>query len=239
MEESGTLYLIPTALGNIDPHPTLTPQVQSAVEHCRFFVVEKPKSAVRFLGRLGGSFPIEECTFVATDRLTERETLAELIEELSRGRDVGVMSEAGCPGVADPGSLIVRAAHLRGIRVVPLVGPASIILALMASGFNGQSFAFHGYLPTERGGRLRALQRLEQRSRSTGETQIFIEAPHRNDHLFTDIIATCRPESLLCVALDLTLPGEYIKADSMAGWAKTPITLGKRPAIFLLSRPSR
>lgn len=237
MAEQGTLYLIPTPLGNTDPGRTIPQQVQEAVESCRLFVVEKPKSAAQFLARMGIGDRLPECSFVPTNRLGESELLAELLGELARGHNIGVLSEAGCPGVADPGSEMVRAAHARGVNVVPLVGPSSIILALMASGLNGQEFAFHGYLPVKRAQRIEKLRQIEKVSRSTGQTQIFIETPHRNDHLFSDLLGSCNRETQLCVALDLTLPGEYIRTMSVAAWRRRPVVLGKRPAIFLINRP--
>lgn len=234
MKHQGTLYLIPTPLGNVDPHPTLAPRVAEAIEGIDLFVVEKPKTAARFLARMGLGDRLERFVFVATDRLADPRTLAELLDDLAEGRDIGVLSEAGCPGVADPGAEIVRAAHSRQITVVPLVGPSSIILALMASGLNGQSFVFHGYLPAERSKRIESIRRLERNARSNGATQIFIEAPHRNDHLLGDLAATCRPETMLCVALDLTLPSEYIRTMAAGAWRNEAVILGKRPAIFLL-----
>lgn len=231
----GILYLIPTPLGNIDPEPSIPLQVRQALATIDLFVVEKPKTAMHFLGRMGLGSRLEECVLVAADRLNEQATIHELLDDLLGGRNIGVLSEAGCPGVADPGTEIVRAAHSREISVVPLVGPSSIVLSLMASGLNGQEFAFHGYLPSERQKRIAALRRLEQSSRSSGYTQIFIEAPHRNQHLFGDILHSCRPETLLCVALDLTLPTEYIRTKSIDGWRRSATTLAKRPAIFLIN----
>lgn len=234
LARTGTLYLIPTPLGNVDPEATLSPRVREVVQSMKIFVVERPKTATKFLGRMG--VRLEECVFVPTDRLTDGTTVAELLRDLDAGNDVGVLSEAGCPGVADPGSLITRAAHERGVPVVPLVGPSSVILALMASGLNGQDFHFHGYLPLDRAKRSQAIRKIEQTARERGETQIFIEAPHRNDHLLADLISSCTASTLLCVALDLTLPGEYIRTKTISSWKGDAITLGKRPAIFLLGR---
>jgi len=233
--ELGTLYLIPTPLGNIDPGPSIPAHVGRALDIIDLFVVEKTKTAVRFLDRMGIGERLEKCLLVTTDRLKEPDTLRELVEDLLGGRNIGVLSEAGCPGVADPGAEIVRAAHAREIPVVPLVGPSSIVLALMASGLNGQEFAFHGYLPADRSGRIAALHKLERAARSSGQTQIFIEAPHRNDHLCGDILETCRTDTLLCVALDLTLPSEYVRTKTVGAWRRSPMTIGKRPAIFLIN----
>lgn len=234
VSQPGRLYLIPTPLGNVDPQPTLAPHIREALESISLFAVEKPKTAARFLSRMGLGDRLERIVFVATDQLRDPRTLSELIDELIAGHDVGVLSEAGCPGVADPGSELVRAAHTRAIRVIPLVGPSSIVLALMASGMNGQEFMFHGYLPVEQPARIRSIRRLEEAARSTGATQIFIEAPHRNDHLLADLIATCNPDTSICVALDLTLPSEYIRTMEVAAWKDEPVKLGKNPAIFLI-----
>jgi 16S rRNA (cytidine1402-2'-O)-methyltransferase len=177
---------------------------------------------------------LARCTLVAIDQLGDGTTLPQLLDELDSGKDVGVLSEAGCPGVADPGAEIVRAAQARELPVVPLVGPSSILLGLMASGMNGQEFAFHGYLPIERQLRVSKLRSLEKTATSGGQTQIFIEAPHRNDHLLSDILSTCRDDTMLCIALDLTLPGEYIRTKAISAWKQNPVTIGKRPTIFLL-----
>ncbi|HUX21905.1 MAG TPA: SAM-dependent methyltransferase [Spirochaetia bacterium] len=236
MKESGILYLIPTTLGNTDPSQTISLRAQEAVRTIDLFVVERPKSAMRFLGRMGIGDRLEGCTLVPIDQLGDGSTLAQLLEELDSGKDVGVLSEAGCPGVADPGAEIVRAAQARELPVVPLVGPSSILLGLMASGMNGQEFAFHGYLPIERQPRVLKLRAIEQSARMDGQTQIFIEAPHRNDHLLGDILTTCRGDTMLCVALDLTLPAEYIRTKAISAWKRNPVTIGKRPAIFLLGR---
>ena len=232
----GRLYLIPTTLGNIDPQATIPHQAADAIATIDLFVVERVSSAARFLGRMGIGERLETCIFIPIDRLQEPETLSHLLGELERGRNVGVLSEAGCPGVADPGSVVVRAAHDRELPIVPVVGPSSIILALMASGLNGQEFAFRGYLPVDKTKRRGALRDLEATARGTNQTQIFIEAPHRNDQLLSDLLETCRPDTSLCVALDITLPSEYIRTRRIADWRRAPITIGKRPAIFLVGR---
>lgn len=237
MAANGTLYLIPTPLGNVDPRPSLPPLIGRTIESITLFVVEKPKTAMRFLGRMGMGKRLEGCVFVPTDRLDDPTTISELLAELAEGKNIGVLSEAGCPGVADPGSLIVRAAHSQNLPVVPLVGPSSVVLALMASGFNGQEFTFHGYLPVKRSERIERLRQIEQRARKTGCTQIFIEAPHRNDHLFSDIVDSCRPDTMFCIACDLTLPEEYIRTKSIGEWRRAAPALGKRPAIFLIGPP--
>jgi 16S rRNA (cytidine1402-2'-O)-methyltransferase len=223
-------------LGNIDPSPTIPRHVREALETISLFVVEKPKTAVKFLSRMGIGGRLDRCIFVSADRLEDRTELSNILGELVAGKNIGMLSEAGCPGIADPGSAIVHAAHTRDIRVVPLVGPSSIVLALMASGMNGQQFSFEGYLPVDQQKRIARIRTIEQSTRVSGRTQVFIEAPHRNDHLFRDVLGTCHDDTLFCVAVDLTLPSEYIKTKSISAWKKDPFAMGKRPAIFLLGR---
>lgn len=234
--ERGSLFLIPTTLGNVDPAQTIPLGVREAIEKIDELIAEDERTALRFLGRLGVIRTPEELPI----RLLTKETLpAEMggyLDGAERGRNVGILAEAGCPAIADPGADVVRIAHERGIRVVPLAGPTSVILALMASGFNGQSFTFHGYLPAERKGRIEALRDIESEAYSRDRTQIFIEAPHRNDHLLSDILGICRPTTRLCVAVDLTLPAETIRSTTIRRWKEAPFAIGKRPAIFLLYR---
>jgi 16S rRNA (cytidine1402-2'-O)-methyltransferase len=165
---------------------------------------------------------------------TQADQVSVLLEAALAGQDVGVLSEAGVPGVADPGALLVAEAHRRGVTVVPCVGPSAILLGLMASGLDGQRFRFLGYLPADGEGRRQAIAQLERDSRHTGETQVFIETPYRNDALLADLLATCRGTTRLCVAADLTAPGESIRTDDIAAWRLEPVVIGKRPAIFLV-----
>lgn len=231
----GTLYLIPTALSVENDLATIPRYVADTVKPLRLFIVEEQKSAQKFLKKLLPAFPLEECRFFS---LNEHSTPAEIkavFQEIS-GKDAGVLSEAGCPCVADPGADIVLLAHQNNINVVPLVGPSSIILALMASGLNGQKFAFHGYLPREQEKRGPKIKELEKRSAQEGETQIFMEAPYRNESLFKDIIAHGDPRTLLSVACGLASPAQSIKTRPLSQWKKEGASFHKQPAIFLIFR---
>ncbi len=231
----GSLYLIPTTLGS-DPSLCVPAGVRGAIESVEELIVESERSALRFLGLLGFAGRIEEMKFHLLTKDTPAQRRSAYLDGAAAGGTVGLMSDAGCPVIADPGAEIVRLAHERGIRVVPLVGASSVVLALMASGFDGQSFTFHGYLPEKRDARIGAILALERETRASGRTQIFIEAPHRNDHLLADIVGSCAPTTRLCVAADLTLPGELIRSAPVARWRAGPLAIGKRPAIFLLAR---
>ncbi len=224
----GVLYAIPTPLGGAAadalPAPTL-----ALVRSLRHFVVENAKSARAFLKNAGvdpKSAQIEE--------LNENSILRDLIRPLQAGDSIGLLSEAGCPAIADPGAKLVEAAHAAGIRVAPLVGPSSIVLALMASGLEGQRFAFCGYLPREAAARDRRIRELEARSRRERETQIFIETPYRNDALMSALLARLGARTSLCIAADLTLASETVETRSVAAWRRAPRVIGKRPAVFLL-----
>jgi 16S rRNA (cytidine1402-2'-O)-methyltransferase len=217
------LYAIPTPLGG-SPAEALPAPALAAIRTLKDFVVENAKSARAFLGALG--MPVRE---LSIDVIGEA---PDPLAPLRAGRPLGLLSEAGCPAIADPGAALVEAAHREGFRVVPLVGPSSIVLALMASGLEGQRFAFCGYLPREDAERKRRIRELEQRSKRERETEIFIETPYRNEALLGALLETCRPETRLCVAADLTLPGETVVSRRVRDWRSTAI--GKRPAVFLL-----
>jgi 16S rRNA (cytidine1402-2'-O)-methyltransferase len=217
------LYAIPTPLGGRPAEVLSLPTIET-IKGLDHFIVENAKSARAFLGALG--MPVRELSIKVIDE--EHDPLAPLREK----RSLGLLSEAGCPAIADPGAKVIEAAHCEGFRVVPLVGPSSIVLALMASGLEGQRFAFCGYLPREDAGRKKRIRELEARSRKEKETQIFIETPYRNDVLLAALLETCKPDTRLCVAADLTLPGETISTKRIADWRSTPI--GRRPAVFLL-----
>ncbi len=233
--EKGTLYLIPCTLGDTPAEQVLPQQVIDIARHLRHFVVEQPKTARQFLSALKPEQPIQSLHFASLNEHTARKDLAELLAPLLAGHDVGIISEAGCPGIADPGADLVGLAHRNGIRVVPLVGPSSILLALMASGLNGQCFAFHGYLPIDEADRKKAITTLEAESARRKQTQMFIETPYRNEKMFGALLAHCRPQTLLCVATDITLPGESIRTCSIAQWKSQPMpALNKRPSLFLL-----
>ncbi|HEU0220005.1 MAG TPA: SAM-dependent methyltransferase [Gallionella sp.] len=231
----GTLYLIPCTLGDTPAAQVLPQHVIDIARRLRHFVVEHPKTTRQFLAALQPEQPIQSLHFAALNEHTAPEDLAELLAPLVVGEDVGIISEAGCPGIADPGADLVSLAHRNGIRVVPLVGPSSILLALMASGLNGQRFAFHGYLPIEDAERIKAIAALEAESAKRKQTQLFIETPYRNEKMFGALLAHCRPQTLLCIATDLTLPGESIRTRSIAQWKSQPIPqLNRRPSLFLL-----
>jgi len=230
----GTLYLIPVALGDGDAASVLPPATVGAVRSLRTFIVENAKSARQFLKAAGYAHPLPQTRLEVLDEHTREDRLEALLAPLLAGEDCGLMSEAGCPAVADPGAALVRRAHEAGIRVVPLVGPSSVLLALMACGMNGQRFAFHGYLPVEARERARAIRALE--TRAADATQIFIETPYRNTALFQALLAHCRADTRLCIAADLTLPAEFVATRTIAEWKKKPPDLHRRPAVFLLWR---
>lgn len=217
-----TLYAIPTPLG-ASPADSLSESSIKVIRSLRDFAVENAKSARAFLSALG--MPVRELNI---------EVLGDDVSTHLKGRDLGLLSEAGCPAIADPGAKLVEAAHAAGYRVVPLVGPSSIVLALMASGLEGQRFAFCGYLPRDASERKTAIQKLERRSRAEKETEIFIETPYRNDALLAALLETCAGSTRLCVAADLTLPAATIRSQSIAAWRRKHAPLGKRPAVFLL-----
>lgn len=232
---SPILYLIPTPLGAPDT-PCLLPHEQAQITGLTDFVVEAEKTARGHLKHLGITTPIRELNLQTLNEHTDLKTLPELLKPLQEGRSMGILSEAGCPAVADPGANLVALAHRHDYEVRPLVGPSSLLLALMASGANGQNFAFKGYLPSEKSERIAALKSLEQRSRQQNETQIFIETPYRNDALLADALETLYPETRLCTATDLTLPTQEIISQTVAAWqkSKTLPNLKKRPTIFVL-----
>jgi 16S rRNA (cytidine1402-2'-O)-methyltransferase len=223
------LYAIPTPLGGA-PAEALPVPVLEKIKTLKDFAVENAKSARAFLSQLG--MPVRELSI----RVIAEE---DLLQPLREGRPMGLLSEAGCPAIADPGAALVEAAHREGFRVVPLVGPSSITLALMASGLEGQRFAFCGYLPREAPDRARRVRELEARSRKEKETEIFIETPYRSDALLGALLESCSPATRLCVAADLTLPGETIATKSVAEWRRAKAVLGRRPAVFLLLADSR
>jgi len=231
----GTLYLIPVTLGDDQIGKALPPDVVALAQGLETFVVENEKTARRFLGAIKTAKPVRELTLLTLNEHTTEKELPALLSPLLEGRDVGLMSEAGCPGVADPGAHLVALAHRKGIRVAPLVGPSSILLSLMASGLDGQRFTFLGYLPSEKGARGQKLREIEQASRKQRETQIFIETPYRNQHMLEDLLATCHPETRLCVACNVSLASELIVSKTIAEWKKGTLPdLHKQPTVFLL-----
>ncbi|UTH72685.1 SAM-dependent methyltransferase [Chromobacterium sp. IIBBL 290-4] len=230
---SGTLFLIPAPLG--DENIAWLPEGERAkVIHITHFVVEAEKTARKHLKALGVTTPIRELSMSTLNEHTKEADVAALLAPLQAGQDVGLTSEAGCPAVADPGAQLVALAHRHGIRVEPLIGPSSILLALMASGANGQCFAFHGYLPVDAAEKAKLVKELEQRSRKNNETQLFIETPYRNNALLVQLRETLAPSTRLAVACDLTLPSQTIVSHRVQDWPKDMPDLHKRPAIFVI-----
>lgn len=230
----GTLYLIPTTLGDTEPLEVLPLTIKRTVEGINHYIVENEKSARRFIKKITPRKTQSQLEIYLLNKYTEPEILPDYLQACLQGQDTGVLSEAGCPGIADPGAAIVKLAHTNGIRVVPLVGPSSIILTLMASGLNGQNFAFNGYLPIDAQERRKILKSLEKKSRELGQTQLFMETPYRNDKLFTELIRSLRPDTLLCIAADLTLKTEWIRTRTISQWSDLTPELHKRPAIFAI-----
>jgi 16S rRNA (cytidine1402-2'-O)-methyltransferase len=231
----GRLYLLPAWLAeDADPAAVVPGPVLERIRALDAFVVENAKSARRFLAACGHPKPLRELALAELNEHTPEAAVAALLGPALAGRDLGLLSEAGVPAVADPGATLVACAHARGVPVVPCVGPSSILLALMASGLQGQRFRFAGYLPADSAARKAAIGELERRSAREGETQIFIETPYRNEALLADLLAGCRPATRLCVAADLTGAQEWIRSEAIEGWRARPAAIGKRPAIFLL-----
>ncbi len=231
---SGTLYLIPVPLGPGAPQAVLPPHTLAAVQPLRHFVVENAKSARAFLKAAGTALPLQELQLSELNEHSRPADVAPLLTPLLAGHDVGLLSEAGCPAVADPGAALVALAQRENIRVVPLIGPSSLLLALMGSGLDGQRFAFHGYLPAKEAERAKAVRELEKESRQKRQTQLCIETPYRNPALFDALLRHCQPATRLCVATDLSLPGESIRTQTIAAWKKqTPPDIERRPTVFL------
>jgi len=232
---TGTLYLLPTALGDSPWTRYLAPDSRDVARKITYFAVENAKSARAELKRIGHPVALRELSIRQLPETMDDGIAAELLQPLRSGHDLGLMSEAGCPGVADPGASLVRLAHAAGIQVQPLVGASALLLALMASGLEGQRFAFHGYLPQREPERSRRIQDLETESARRHQTQLFIETPYRNRALYDALLAACHPATLLCVATDLTLPSEEIRTRVVADWrAITPPALERRPSVFLM-----
>jgi len=228
----GSVYLIPCYLDE-EHLEVIPPYVLEAVQQCQVFFVENERTARRFLKRIWKEMVIDNYNWYAIHK-AEMEVKDQFRQQLQRGKNIGIISEAGCPGVADPGQILVAVAQQMGAVVKPLVGPSSILLALMASGLNGQHFRFHGYLPIDAGARNKLLKELEQESIRTGCTQIFIETPYRNNALLEAILQQCRPDSRLCVAVDITGTNEVIQTRTLREWQKNKPELHKRPAVFLI-----
>lgn len=231
----GTLFLIPVPLGDLPPADALPPNALARLRTLHHFVVENAKSARAVLKAAEHPAALRELEIHELNEHTRADALPQLLAPLLAGVDIGLLSEAGCPAVADPGSGLVELAHREGIRVVPLIGPSALLLALMASGLNGQHFTFNGYLPVKEPARSNTLRQLEKESQKNGGVQIFIETPYRNDALVECLLAACAAPTRLCLAADLSLASEYIRTASIAEWrTRRPPTLAKRPTVFLL-----
>ena len=234
MADKGKLYLIPSPLGENDPEEVIPVPVLKSLTGFRTFVVEEVRTARRYLSKAGLKGKIGELEFFELNEPTDQGTIEGYLKLFEDGNDVALISEAGLPAVADPGAQLVALAHKKGIEVIPAVGPSSLMLALMASGLNGQSFAFCGYIPAKTDERKSRLKTLEKVSTQLKQTQIIIETPYRNDSLFADMISTCAPSTRICVAANITMPDAYIKTKTAGEWKKSGLTIGKRPCVFLL-----
>jgi len=230
------LYLIPNLLGDSPWQQALPAFNAELMAGLRFFIVEDIRNARRFLRKVVPEIDIDSLTFMELNKHTTSLQKSGYLKPLLEGNDIGIISEAGCPGVADPGADIVRMAHDKGLEVVPLVGPSSILLALMASGMNGQSFAFSGYLPVKPAERQRRLQQLEKQALSLNQAQIFMETPYRNQHMLNDILKSCMPDTRLCIAADITSADQMIATKTISQWARQKPDLEKKPVIFILGQ---
>ena len=233
---TGKLYLIPTTLGEMNPNDVLPQTVKRAIDFIDFYIVENEKTARKFIKAINPEKVQSSLKIVTLNKHTEISEHYSMIAPSLDGVNIGLMSEAGCPGVADPGAVIVKIAHEKGIQVIPLVGPSSILMAMMGSGMNGQNFAFNGYLPIDKSEKKTALKNLEKLSHDKNQSQIFIETPYRNNKLLEDILQALQPNTHLCIATDITLPTEFIKTLRVADWKKTKVDLHNRPTIFIVHK---
>ena len=236
MTAPGKLYLIPTTLGDMNADDVLPQTIKRAIDFIDYYIVENEKTARKSIKMVNAEKKQSELKLFLLNKHTDAKEHLDFIKPLLDGHSVGLMSEAGCPGVADPGAVIVKIAHEKGIQVVPLVGPSSILLALMASGMNGQSFTFNGYLPIDKSEKKHAIKGLEKLSFDKNQSQLFIETPYRNNKLLEDILQTLQPNTLLCLACDITLPTEYIKTMTVNLWKKQKVDLHNRPCIFIIHK---
>ncbi len=237
MAQLGKLYLIPTTLGETEnPFDVLPQTIKRSIELLDYYIVENEKTARKFIKTICPEKIQSSLHLSSLNKHTQDSEYKQMIQDCVEGKNVGLMSEAGCPGVADPGAVIVKLAHEKGIQVVPLVGPSSILLAIMASGMNGQSFAFNGYIPIDASEKKAAIKNLEKLSISKNQSQLFIETPYRNNKMLEDILSSLHPETYLCVACDITLPTEYIKTMRVVNWKKAKIDLHNRPTIFIIHK---
>ena len=230
----GVLFLVPSTLGDTDPAQVLPGAVLDTIRGLSGFIAEEAKTARAFLKRVGIERPLAEVRIETLNEHTPAEQLPALLQPALRGERIGLLSEAGYPAIADPGTGLIALAHEHGIRVVPLTGPSSLLLALAASGLNGQSFAFHGYLPVDAAARSERVRQLEARSRTDQSAQIFIETPYRNNQLLAALLQTCEPDTRLCLATEITLPTESIRTRTIGAWKSAPPDLNRRPTVFVL-----
>ncbi len=230
----GKLYLIPTTLGENEPLEVLPIAIKRAIENIDFYIVENEKTARRAISKISSKKSQPSLHIEILNKYTEEQAIPDYLNPCLEGYDIGILSEAGCPGIADPGADVVKIAHEKGIQVVPLVGPSSIFLALMASGMNGQNFAFKGYLPIDSAERKKAIKKMEKTSLDQNQSQICIETPYRNDKLLAEMMKTLSNTTSLCIACDITLATEYIATKTISDWKKTSLNLHKRPAIFII-----
>ncbi|MBV1922621.1 MAG: SAM-dependent methyltransferase [Flavobacteriaceae bacterium] len=234
--ELGKVYLIPCTLGDTPPLEVLPLLVKKAIENIDFYIVEHEKNARRFIKSIAPKKSQPDLHINQINKFTDINEIPDMLSPCFEGKDVGIISDAGCPGIADPGALIVEQAHIKGIKVVPLVGPSSILLAMMASGFNGQNFAFNGYLPIDKRERKAELKRLEKLSIEYDQSQSFIETPYRNNQMLESLKVAMHPQTKLCVACDITLPSEYIRTYTIEDWKKIKVDLHKRPTLFIIQK---
>ncbi|MFH6770199.1 SAM-dependent methyltransferase [Gaetbulibacter aquiaggeris] len=232
----GKLYLIPTTLGDNEPLEVLPISVKKTIEETNVYIVENEKTARRFIKKINSGKSQSSLKIFILNKYTDPNLIPEFLDPCEKGINVGLLSEAGCPGIADPGAEVVKMAHQNNIKVVPLVGPSSILMALMSSGMNGQSFAFNGYLPINKDERKKEIKRLERISFEHNQSQIFIETPYRNNKLLEDLCNTLEPNTSICVACDITLPTEFIKTQTANEWKKNIVDLHKRPTIFIIHK---
>ena len=230
----GKLYLIPTTLGDTEPLEVLPISVKKIIEQLDYFIVENEKSARRFIKKITPFKSQSSLQLMILDKYSDEMETQNYLDVCDEGISLGILSEAGVPAVADPGASIVKLAHEKGIQVVPLVGPSSILLAMMASGMNGQSFAFNGYLPIDKTDRRRAIKELEKISKEKNQSQVFIETPYRNEKMLVHLCTSLSPRTRLCIACDVTLPSEYIKTLTIEQWKSEKTDLHKRPTIFII-----
>lgn len=230
----GKLYMIPCPIGDGAPDEVLSAQVIAQIHALDYFLVENLKTGRRFVSATKPPVPVREQTFEEFNKRTDPAEISKLLQPLKEGRNVGVISEAGCPGVADPGALLVGWAHLKGFEVIPLIGPSSFLLAIMASGLNGQSFAFHGYLPKDANELKKQIQFLEGISAKQNQTQLFMDTPYRTDALLKMLIENCKPTTMLCVAANLNTAKQKVVSKTVAKWQKNRASFGKAPAVFLI-----